>query len=387
MKINEILTESEIYDLEEGPLLNKVGTAVGKGVGALAKGVGAVAGGVAGLGAAAKKGFQAGKQTVAGAGDTDPNAPAGDQAAADQTTAGDNQGGTRATAAGGQQAAAQPNKGGFLSGLKAGLAGKTGNPKQAASGQGAGAAPAGGQQAAPTQEPAATAADANAQGPKGTAPAKTQTGAAAQAMQKTAQATQGAGAEKAGQTLYAQVKAQVGQLDKKGKQRILQLLQKSMAQPAPADQKAAAPAAEPTAPAAPAATAPAAEPTAPVAEPTAPAAPAGRAQGGGKVAGQQSQTPGAIAKRNARAAAKAAPTTEPAAEPAAPKKKGGRKKPAAASQAEIDADRERLMGPTSDSIIRTQPSLAETFAAKVEEHKRKMFAEGLTKGQTSIFRK
>lgn len=162
MRINEILTESH---LEEGPLLNKIGAGVGKAAGTVAKGVGAVAGGVAGAWDAAKKGFQAGKQQVAGAGDEDPNA-----------------------------------------------------------------------QAAPT-----TAAGINAQGPKGTAAAKAQTGAAATAINKTAQATAGASPEQAGQTLYAQVKSQVNQLDKKGKQRIMQLLQKSLAAPAAAQQSAAAP--------------------------------------------------------------------------------------------------------------------------------------------------
>lgn len=43
--------------------------------------------------------------------------------------------------------------------------------------------------------------------------------------------------------------------------------------------------------------------------PAAQAAPAGRPQGGGKVAGQQSQTPGAVAKRNARRDAKNAAAT------------------------------------------------------------------------------
>jgi len=183
MKINEILLESEVQNLEEGPILNKIGTAVGKGVGAVAKGAGAVAGGVAGLGAAAKKGFQAGKQTVAGAGDepADPNAAA----------------------------PAQEKPQSFMAGLKQGLSGKK-------------------------SAPATTAQDINAQGPKGTAPAKNQTGAGAQAIAKTAQAA-GGNAEKAGQTLYAQVKSQVNQLDKKGKQRIMQLLQKSLQQTPAAD--------------------------------------------------------------------------------------------------------------------------------------------------------
>lgn len=66
MKISEITS-----DLNEGPILNKIGSAVGKGVGTAAKAAGALAGGVAGLGSALKKGFQAGKSTVAAAGDDD----------------------------------------------------------------------------------------------------------------------------------------------------------------------------------------------------------------------------------------------------------------------------------------------------------------------------
>jgi len=159
MRINDILIESD--QLQEGPILNKIGSGLGKAAGTVAKGIGAVAGGVSGAVDAAKKGFAAGKQTVAGAGDEVPT----------------------------------------------------------------------------------TAADINAQGPKGTAAAKTQTGAGAQALQKTAQAA-GGNAEKAGQTLYAQVKSQVNQLDKKGKTRIMQLLQKSLQQ-APAAASAAAPSTTP----------------------------------------------------------------------------------------------------------------------------------------------
>lgn len=47
------------------------------------------------------------------------------------------------------------------------------------------------------------------------------------------------------QTLYAQVRSQVDKLDKKGKQRILQVLQKSLGQPAPSAAPTAAPAAKP----------------------------------------------------------------------------------------------------------------------------------------------
>lgn len=66
MKLEEIIAES---NLEEGPILNKIGQGIGKASGTVAKGVGAVAGGVAGLGSAFKKGYQAGRTQVAKAGD------------------------------------------------------------------------------------------------------------------------------------------------------------------------------------------------------------------------------------------------------------------------------------------------------------------------------
>jgi hypothetical protein len=69
MRLNEFIEQQELEQLTEGPLLNKIGTGIGNVVGGVAKAAGAVAGGIAGLGAAAKKGFQAGKATVAGAGD------------------------------------------------------------------------------------------------------------------------------------------------------------------------------------------------------------------------------------------------------------------------------------------------------------------------------
>ena len=64
MRINDLLIEST-NQLNEGPKFNKFGQAIGNVAGMAAKGVGAVAGGIAGLGAAAKKGFQAGKAQVA----------------------------------------------------------------------------------------------------------------------------------------------------------------------------------------------------------------------------------------------------------------------------------------------------------------------------------
>jgi hypothetical protein len=186
-------------------------------------------------------------------------------------------------------------------------------------------------------------------------------GQAKVAADKTAAATAGQDPSAAGQTMYAQVKANIDKLDKKGKQRILQLLQKSMAAPATKPAAGAAPAAtpaatpapaapEPTAPAAAAPEAPAAEPTAaaptaaPAAEPTAaPAAVTPPKKTGGRVKGQLSQDPRAVKRREANAA------------------KTKQQAPAA-SQAEIDADRERIMGVTSDSIVRRQPALAEGFS-------------------------
>jgi hypothetical protein len=312
MKIHEILVESQ--QLDEGPLLNKIGSAIGKGVGTLAKGVGAVAGGVAGAGTAIKKGWDAGKAAVARAGDDEPE--------------------TAAPAAAGAPAA-------------------TAQAAPAAAGAPA-AAPVGG----PTAQPAAGAV--NKAGPAGTAPAKPLQGQAKVAADKTAAATAGQDQSAAGQTMYAQVKANIDKLDKKGKQRILQLLQKSMAAPAAKPAAGAAPAAapaatgaaapEPTAPAAAAPEAPAAEPTAaaptaaPAAEPTAaPAAVTPPKKTGGRVKGQLSQDPRAVKRREANAAKT---------KQAAP----------AQSQAEIDADRERIMGVTSDSIVRRQPALAEGFS-------------------------
>ena len=74
MRINEILTESQLQQLDEGPIgsaLGAVGRGIGKVAGGLAKGVGAVAGGVVGAGRAMKKGYQSGKAFVGD--DPDPN--------------------------------------------------------------------------------------------------------------------------------------------------------------------------------------------------------------------------------------------------------------------------------------------------------------------------
>jgi hypothetical protein len=180
MKINEILVES--VQLDEGPfgsMAKAAGAGIGKAVKGVAKGVGKGIGGVA-------------------------------------------------KAAGAVAGAAQGAKQAYAQGKQAGV------DVVAGTGQGADAAPEDEEPAAQTVAP--TAQQINQQGPKGSAPAKTIGGVAKQALQKTAQAIGGSSnADQAGQTLYAQVKSQVNQLDKKGKQRILQLLQKSLAQPAPTE--------------------------------------------------------------------------------------------------------------------------------------------------------
>jgi hypothetical protein len=358
MRIHEILTESQLAQLDEGPIgsaLGAVGRGVGKAVGGVAKGVGAVAGGVRGAFTALKKGYQTGKAVVGD--DPDPNAgrpgytytPPADQAEpappANQTAP--------APAPTTNQTAPAP---------------------------------------APSTTTPPSAADINAQGPEGSAPAKQQTGDAGKALAKTTAVvdkTQAQSQEKANQTVYAQVKANVDKLDKKGKQRILQMLQKSMSAPQPAAAKAGAPApgagafgqmaqqlakggaaqqpntmanapvsatntAKPGNPnlAQPAAAKPAAAPAgqgafANVAGQL--SKPAGRPQGGGKVAGAPpSTTPGAIKKRATRAAAK---------QPAA----------------------------VTASLVHHGKSLNEVLAQRLEIHKRRMFESSLANGTTSVF--
>ena len=386
MRINEILTESQLQQLDEGPIgsaLGAVGRGIGKVAGGLAKGVGAVAGGVVGAGRAMKKGYQSGKAFV---GD-DPD----------------------------------PNKG------QPGYDGSAAGGAPAAPAGGAPAAPAGGAPTAPAGG-APTAQDINAAGPAGTAPAKAQTGAAGAALAKTDAVTDKQTATKAGETVYAQVKSNVDKLDKKGKQRILQLLQKSMAAPEPKPAAGAAaaaggaPAAAPRDPSTSAVSTAAgdanpfgfnektgkpftdqaerdayyagsgkADPRiARAAAATAPAAGAAPAntmanapvsatntaaadnpnqpppkKTGGKVAGQVSQTPGAIAKREKRQAAASAKSTG-----------------------------NKVFGQMANTLQQQNASknnygnaLSEALALRVEAHKQKMFETGLSQGTISVFRK
>ena len=87
MRINDLLIEST-NQLDEGPKFNKFGQAIGNVAGMAAKGVGAVAGGIAGLGAAAKKGFQAGKSQVAATDDQPSVVPSAAQPAAGHAASG-----------------------------------------------------------------------------------------------------------------------------------------------------------------------------------------------------------------------------------------------------------------------------------------------------------
>lgn len=211
MRITELLTESQ--QLDEGPILNKIGAGIGKAAGTVAKGVGAVAGGIAGLGTAAKKGFQAGKTQVAQAGD-EPATPTLRQAPA--KTAVKNPAAPAATA---------PAKPGFKSAFnKAYAAGQDyAKTRDAADAAGTPLPKQGILDKATQAIKAGTAPDQPAQGQ---APAKVP-------------------------SQYTQIKASIDKLDPRSKKQILQFLQKSVGATAtPAAKPTTAPAtATPAAPA------------------------------------------------------------------------------------------------------------------------------------------
>jgi hypothetical protein len=97
------------------------------------------------------------------------------------------------------------------------------------------------------------------------------------------------------------------------------------------------------------------------------------------------QAPAADATQQAPAAdaTQQAPAQEPAAKPKRTRNKKSAATPAAQpTQAQLDAEREAAMGPTSDSIIRTGNNLAETLLKAIAAEKRRMVAEG----KISIFR-
>ena len=374
MRINEILTESQLQQIDEGPKLDAAGRAIGGVVSGAAKGLGALAGGVRGAFTALKKGYQTGKAIVGD--DPDPNAGApGYTAPADQT--------------------APPTP--------------VADPKATPT-------PAPDPKAVPTPTPAPTpapepsttppsAADINAQGPEGSAPAKPQTGDAGKALAKTDAVTDKQTTTKAGETVYAQVKANIDKLDKKGKQRILQLLTKSLSAPVAPPVKTPAPK-------------PAADPAAadPAAAPAAPSDPGAAAFG--QMANTLTKEPTKAAAPAADPAAAAGAPAAPAADPAAA---GGKLTPAqqAAKVAELkgkraagkttgttgsgfkqytkDASSQRIVGANKDGSPKIQQikaskinygnALSEALALRVEAHKQKMFETGLAQGTTSIFRK
>jgi len=450
MKINEILIESQ---LQEGPMLDKFGKAVGGVASGVAKGVGAVAGGIAGMGSAFKKGFSAGKTTVAG-----------DEAPAKPSMVGDLAKGLGKDAYKGATGYDLPGQD------KASL------KKKAAQGGAAPAPAATGAAPAATTAPAATGTTPAA---TGAAPATAKPAAAKPAATGAAPA---AAPNPKADTAYAQAQKAIAGLAPKQKSQLVKMLQsdpavtaaaKAPAAKAPASKMANTPVsktntAKPGNPnqaeidadrakimgqpdkvdAGPGAGAMgamagqlakggAAEPNtmanAPVSKtnkakpgnPNAAPEPGMTADGqphydpatgkGAKFDGVTGEmTPAWKAEQDKQAAAKqakaapaqqdaapAAPTTGQAATQAADaggnpeqaaldamkaknpklagmmaqagmddqgndvepvKKKSGSKKPAAPSQATMDADRERMMGPTSDSIIRTRPMMAEGFS-------------------------
>ena len=400
MRITEILTESQLEQLDEGPILNKIGSAVGNVAGGVAKGVGAVAGGIAGLGSAFKKGFDRSKGIVGQGGDyvAPPDAPPAPAAAA--------------PAAAPAAPAAAPEA-----------------PGAAAAAAAAPAAASGDAGMSTTTPP--SAAEINAQGPKGTAPAKAQTGDAGKALAKSTAVVdkqQAASQTKANQTVYAQIKANVDKLDKKGKQQILQLLQKSMSAPAPA----AAPAKPGAAPAGPAGAPAALDPrdtnkdgtvdateksiarnkAKPGAAPAATtAAPDPGAAAFGNMAGQ-------LAKGGATEPTAATPAATPAADSASAPGSKLTPQQAAAQQAlkdklkagggatsgqskfkqyTKDASSQRVVGANKDGSPKIQQikaskdnygnALSEALARRVEFQKQKMFETGLAQGTISVFRK
>lgn len=358
MRITEILTESEIQHLEEGPKLDAFGRGVGKFVGGAAKGIGAVAGGVVGAGRALAKGYRTGKAVV---GD-DPDPGAGAPGYQDPVEP--------AASAGGGATAPAPSR--------------TTAP----------------QTTAPSTTTPPSAAEINAQGPQGSAPAVSQSGAAGQALARSTSVVdqqQAQSQTKANQTVYAQVKANVDKLDKKGKQRILQLLQKSLAQqPAKAPASgAAAPAASTAAPASGAAAAGADASAAPVggtmAAPASTSAPAGTA-----MPTTPYQVPGAGTNPNPTTAAAPAKARGGRAAGAAPSQSASavRRRNARANAKSANSAGAGAFGQMANTLQQQNASkdnrgnaLAEALANRIEVHKQKMFETGLSRGSISVFRK
>ena len=355
MRLHEIITESQLEQLDEGP----IGRGIGRLVGGAARGIGAIAGGVVGAGTALKKGYQSGKAVVGD--DPDPNAGKPGYTPPEAPT-------------------------------------PVADPKAAPT-------PAPDPTTAPAPTTPPTAKDINAAGPDGSAPAKDQTGAAGAALAKTDAVTDKQTSTKAGETVYAQVKANIDKLDAKGKGRILQLVKQSLAAPAPgadprdlnkdgkvdATEKSMArnkakPGAAPPPAADPGAgafdnmaktltqeptTGAASTAAAPTSEPTATATPAADPAAKG-----QTLTP---AQQAAQAALKAKiKGTRGAEKSVATSTTGGFGKAVAAAKEK---------GIATASKINYGNALSEALAQRVEMHKQKMFETGLARGTVSVFRK
>lgn len=336
MKINEILVESQ--QLNEGPL-DAIGRGVGKLAGGTAKAIGSVAGGVAGLGSAFMKGYRGGKATVSG--DEEEPADSGDKKATD--------GGSKEPEGGG---ASGGSGGGSAGGNTAPAPGPTTKTKPKSTFGKLTKAADGGEEPAPAPAP----------GPEGE---KTSPDGAVSGEKEPAP-------QDAGGTAYAQAQKAVQSLPPEQRKEIVTMLQSDPKVKSVMDKSATEkPAAKPVA-GKPGAGAGAFGAMAkqlggdqPAAEPTAGAT---KSSTGGTV----EKTPGGVKHtanpNNPNAAKPGTPAAEPAAEKpgflktATDKIKDKAKKPAKPSQAEIDADRDRVMGVTSDSIIRKGLMVSESFS-------------------------
>jgi DNA polymerase-3 subunit gamma/tau len=361
MKIKDILVENQ--QLDEGPL-DAIGRGVGKLAGGTAKAVGSVAGGVAGLGKAFMKGYRGGKATVAGD-DEEGGAPA-PAAGAEQP------------AAGGTAPAAAPAGGGAAPAAGGGAAPKAKAKPQSTFGKLTTAAGGGAEEPASDNAQAAPAAPGAAT-PNASATPKTtkQKDAELGAVEKDAaqrqQAKDQTQPKDMNDTAYAQAQKAVKSLPPEQQKEIVTMLQ--------ADPKVKAAMSKPAAPKSAADKAgagafgamakqlggdqPATEPAAP--DDT-------KSSTGGNIEKTAGGVKHTANPNNPNASKPAAPAPAPAA-PAAPadekpgflktatdKIKDKAKKPAKPSQAEIDADRERIMGVTSDSIIRKGLMVSESFS-------------------------
>ena len=335
MRITELLEESQ--QLDEGPFTQAIGKVGGK-----------IAKGVANIGKDLKTGFKAGYS-----GEQPPAAAAAPAAAPADPAA--------TTTAPTQAAPVQKAAGGgFIDQFKKGFAQGRGEP---------------------AAEPAATSTPAAAPAATTPAPAADAAPAAEPATTPAADAAPAPAApeaEKAAKIGVGQINKIIPTLRTRDLKSLQANLEKTIAskqKAPPADAAAAADPATTTAPAATTQAAPATTTT--PADPNANAAP---------------PNPGDQRSFNSRTGmwgwkGTSGGFTSDEFDTPAPAKKSRAKKAKAPTQAEIDADRERNIGMTSDSVIRTSASLSETLARKVQEQKQRMFETALMTGTQSVFKK